>query len=198
MRFQTGLPVWKLHGSGNWGYCDVCRSLITSEIGLGKVAARFGWLLEPEDFKLFPGGQKIARNLNTQFRECVSCGGRVAARVATFSYRKHLDVPFFQSIWDEARGSLQRADRWLFIGYSVPEADVEIRHLLKTAELAHPDPPHLAIIRHGATRPHIDVVLKGDEAAAERYERLFGKSIATISNDGVEVWTNKALPEYCA
>ena len=35
-QFPSGIPVWKLHGSGNWGYCDVCRSLITGEINLGK------------------------------------------------------------------------------------------------------------------------------------------------------------------
>ena len=46
--------------------------------------------------------------------------------------RKHLDVPFFQSIWDDARESLRSAERWLFIGYSMPEAAVGgIRHLLK-------------------------------------------------------------------
>jgi hypothetical protein len=89
----------------------------------------------------------------------------VTARVATFSYCKHLDVPFFQSIWDDARAGLRQADRWLFVGYSLPEADIEIRHLLKTAELAHAD---LARLR-------IDVILKCDKNASIRHERLFGR-----------------------
>jgi hypothetical protein len=114
---RSGLPVWKLHGSGNWGYCDLCRTLITSDLPLGKTAVHFGWLLEADDFKLFTGGAEIARTLTTNVRECPSCGGRVAVRVATFSYRKHLEPPFFQSIWDEARDSLRSADRWLFVGY---------------------------------------------------------------------------------
>lgn len=183
----TGIPVWKLHGSGNWGYCDVCRNLITSEITLGKTTVRFGWLLEAEDFRLFRGGGKIAKNLGTAFRECVGCGGRTAVRVATFSYRKHLDVPFFQSIWDEARESLRSAERWLFIGYSMPEADVEIRHLLKAAELSH---------RIG-TRPMIDIVLKGDDSAGLRYRRLFGRTIRGISNAGIERWVGESLSDYC-
>jgi hypothetical protein len=186
-RLQTGLPVWKLHGSGNWGYCDLCRSLITSEIGLGKIAMHFGWLLEAEDFRLFSGGKNVVRDLDSQFRECVSCRGRVAVRVATFSYRKHLDVPFFQSIWDEARASLRSADRWLFVGYSMPEADVEIRHLLKTAELAHSD----------SARPRIDVVLKSDETALVRYQRLFGKSIKSVHGDGFSQWAALSLADYC-
>jgi len=185
-RRATGIPIWKLHGSGNWGYCDLCRSLITSDIALGKAAVHFGWLLEADDFELFGGGHEVGSNLDTQFRDCLSCGGRVAVRVATFSYRKHLDVPFFQSIWDEARDSLHRADRWLFVGYSMPEADVEIRHLLKTSELAHPD----------SAKPRIDVVLKGDVAATLRYQRLFGRSIASIDNGGIEQWVGKALPYY--
>jgi hypothetical protein len=183
----TGIPVWKLHGSGNWGYCDVCRNLITSEITLGKTTVRFGWLLEAEDFRLFRGGRKIAQNLGTAFRECVGCQGRTAVRVATFSYRKHLDVPFFQSIWDDARESLRSAERWLFIGYSMPEADVEIRHLLKTAELSH---------RRG-TRPRIDVVLKDDHSAGLRYRRLFGRAIRGISNAGIERWVAESLDNYC-
>lgn len=112
----TGLPVWKLHGSGNWGYCEVCRCLTTGEIRLGKIALHFGWLLEPEDFNVFGAGEEVLRELGTAFRECLSCGGRLAARVATFSYRKNLDVPFFHSIWEEARDSLRQADRWLFVG----------------------------------------------------------------------------------
>ena len=183
----AGLPVWKLHGSGNWGYCDLCRSLITSELDLGKIAVRFGWLLEAEDFKLFRGGREILPDLGTQHKECLQCGGIVAARVATFSYRKHLDVPFFQSIWDEAREGLRRADRWLFVGYSMPEADVEIRHLLKTAELARPN----------SERPRIDAVLREDDIAGVRYQRLFGKSIRTISDEGLEKWVAKSLVHYC-
>jgi hypothetical protein len=184
----AGTPIWKLHGSGNWGYCDVCRNLITSEITLGKTTVRFGWLLEAEDFRLFRGGGKLAQNLGTAFRECVGCGGRTAVRVATFSHRKHLDVPFFQSIWDDARESLRSAERWLFIGYSMPEADVEIRHLLKTAELSH----------RRDTRPRIDVVLKDDDNAGLRYRRLFGRAIRVISNAGVESWVRESLPKYCA
>lgn len=184
---QSGIPVWKLHGSGNWGYCDLCRALITSDLDLGKSALRFGWLLEAEDFRLFRDGAKVANELRTQLRECLSCGGHVAARVATFSYRKHLDVPFFQSIWDDARESLRAAGRWLFVGYSLPEADIEIRHLLKTAELAHSN----------SARPRIDIILKSDHDASVRYQRMFGKSIATISHDGIEPWVSASLPDYC-
>jgi len=88
--------------------------------------------------------QESRAKLNPEFRTCIGCPGRIAARVATFSYRKRLRVPFFESIWDEAHNDLRLADRWLFVGYSLPEADIEIRHLLKTAQLARRSPPRSA------------------------------------------------------
>jgi hypothetical protein len=183
---RAGLPVWRLHGSGNWGYCDLCRNLITSELDLGKIAVRFQLLLEAEDFKLFRGGARHARNLDATLRACPWCGGRVAVRVATFSYRKHLEPSFFYSIWDSARNSLSQADRWLFVGYSLPEADIEIRQLLKTAELASPH----------ERRPRIDVVLKRDDGGRLRYDRLFGRSVHSIDNRGLATWINSCLPNY--
>jgi hypothetical protein len=69
----------------------------------------------------------------------------------------------------------------------MPEADVEIRHLLKAAELSH---------RTGM-RPRIDVVLKDDDNARLRYRRLFGRAIRGISNEGIERWVGESLSNYC-
>lgn len=182
-----GVLVLKLHGSGNWGYCDCCRSLIAPEIRMGKIAVHFHWLLEPYDFELFHGGRQIARDLKPESRNCLVCGGRIAVRVATFSYRKHLDVPFFQQIWDEARTSLAHAERWLFVGYSMPEADIEIRHLIKTAQLARKDVKRLTI----------DVVLKNDPDALDRYRRFFGLPNVRIHNHGFEEWITSDLDNFC-
>jgi hypothetical protein len=89
------LPVWKLHGSANQGYCDLSWNLITSESGLRKIAVRSGWL-EPEDFACSEA-EGALRGTPEQHSVIVRNAG-VAVRVAKFSYRKHLDVPFFQSI----------------------------------------------------------------------------------------------------
>ena len=182
-----GVAVMKLHGSGNWGYCDCCRRLLTADIDLGKVVVHYNWLLEHEDFELFDGGKEVARSLVPEYRACFACGGRIAIRIATFSYRKHLDVPAFQTIWDEARACLAGAQRWLFVGYSMPEADIEIRHLLKTAQLA----------RNDLERLSIEVVLKRDAAAADRYRRFFGRSNVTIHSSGLGDWIETHLSQYC-
>jgi len=181
---QKGTLILKLHGSTNWSYCDCCRNL-SFEMNTGKPA-----FLDPDDFCLFPGGGDIARALQeSDLRVCEQCDGRKGARVGTFSYRKDLSLPFFQSIRDSAQFTLQRAEKWLVIGYSMPEADIEIRHLLKSAQLARAGPrQHLSI----------NVVLKGDCAASERYQRFFGLRNATLFNSGLGDWIKTKLDEYCS
>jgi hypothetical protein len=147
--------------------------------------------LDPDDFRLFPGGEAIARGLQeSDLRGCEQCGGQKGARVGTFSYRKDLSLPFFQSIRDSAQFTLQRAEKWLVIGYSMPEADIEIRHLLKSAQLARAGPRQNAF--------SIDVALKDDFAAYERYQRFFGLRNVTLFNSGLGDWIKTKLDEYCS
>lgn len=183
---RSGSAIYKLHGSGNWGYCDLCQGLLTSPLDMGKTAVHFHWLLEPDDFRLFEGGGEIADELDPEFKQCFSCHGRIGTRVATFSYRKHLAVPVYQTIWDQARSDLCFARRWLFVGYSMPEADIEIRHLLKTAEHARKDPNSLLV----------DVVVK-DKAAGRRYQRFFGTRTRNVADGGLSKWIDKRLGKYC-
>ena len=184
---RRGPPLLKLHGSGNWAYCDCCRNWIMFDPGMGKVAVHLRLLLERDDFLLFPQGGVIADDLDLglDLRTCSRCGGRLGTRIATFSYRKDLSVRAFQAIWDEAHTVLHTARRWLFIGYSLPEADIEIRHLLKTAQLAQK--------RH----PTIDVVLNDDRAGGERYERFFGANVSVFLG-ALNAWIAQSLDDFCA
>jgi len=184
-----GIPILKLHGSTNWGYCDCCQKVITLPLGMGQIVVNLRLLLDPDDFRLFKKRSRIATELEQfQVNRCLACPGRMTTRVATFSYRKGLDAPVFQAVWDEARPALAWANRWLFIGYSLPEADIEIRHLLKTTQLARKRPASLSI----------EVVLKDDPGAAERYARFFGLRDEQVFNCGLGSWINSRLQGYCA
>ena len=79
------------------------------------------------------------------------------------------------------------AQKCLFVGYSLPEADIEIRHLLKSAQLARKDVRNLSI----------EVVLKGDCDAGERYKRFFGTAAGQVFQDGLERWIAERLADYC-
>jgi hypothetical protein len=69
----------------------------------------------------------------------------------------------------------------------MPEADIEIRHLLKSAQLARAGPRQLSI----------DVVLKDDQVASERYQRFFGLRQVNVFNTGLSKWIETKIDEYC-
>ena len=188
-----GVSVLKLHGCANRGFCDCCRSIIRFE-GIEDAVIRLRLLLDEEDFKLFEDGTESANILraltgrsNRALGKCHDCDVRLGLRVGTFSYRKDLSPDAFYTIWDKARTNLQFAEKWLFIGYSLPEADIEIRHLLKSAQLARRDP----------SRVSIEIILKGDCHAGERYRRFFGLREDHVFQGGLDDWIANRLGWYC-
>ena len=87
----------------------------------------------------------------------------------------------FQGIWEEALRGLRGAKRWVFIGYSLPAADFELRHMLKTAQLAGQNSRAL----------QIDVVLYKDSAAQRRFKEFFGDKLGAVHTAGFESWFAK-------
>lgn len=134
---RRGLPILKLHGSSNWMYCDTCRRIYTGQPGGGKAALHSWTFLRPSDFRqLDPSYDEGWFASQRQPFLCKYCGVELSARVATFSFTKALGFFQFQAVWDKALACLRQAKTWVFIGYSLPQADFEIRALLKTAELS--------------------------------------------------------------
>jgi hypothetical protein len=183
-----GVPILKLHGSTDRGYCDCCRMPVSFGEQLVESVVNLSLLLEPDDFRLF-GEEELADRLarSRRMRTCTGCGGLIGIRIATFSYRKDMNPHAFNAIWGGAETSLQLAGKWLFVGYSLPEPDIEIRHLLKSTQLA----------RRDSQRVSIDVVLKEDCEAGERYRRFFGLADNRIFQGGLNEWIEKNLEDYC-
>jgi hypothetical protein len=99
----------------------------------------------------------------------------LGARIATFSYRKEISIPQFQMVWQQAFSALRDSSNWLFIGYSLPEADFEFRHLLKSAEKA-------GCVN---TPKVLRVILKNDHDAGGRFKRFFGIGDGHIDQRGL-------------
>jgi len=93
----------------------------------------------------------------------------LSSRIATFSYRKALDVPFFQKSWSAAEELLRKAKKWVFIGYSLPAADYEFKYLLKRVELSRDQPPKIVVVSGGAAA--------GVRAAYGQYRKFFGRRV---------------------
>jgi hypothetical protein len=177
----SGLAILKLHGSSNWCYCDSCRRLFAYSDGKGVLK---DWLfLEKRDFEALGDAESVRyldnyRSLIIDERRCGYCDVRLSTRVATFSFDKALGFYQFQGVWEEALRRLREAERWIFIGYSLPEADFELRHMLKTAQLAGPRNRQLSV----------DLVVDGNTETVERYQRFFGSRLSGVHNTGFEVW----------
>lgn len=176
---HNGIAVLKLHGSANWCYCDDCRRVFTSEDG--KAAYKQWLFLEKRDFVAL-GAMTVAEYDHWEAHpvgpQCPVCAVRLSARVATFSFDKALGFFQFQGIWEESLRRLRSADRWIFIGYSLPAADFELRQLLKTAQLAGEESRNL----------QVDAVLKGDAAAQRRFREFFGRRLTSLHTKGFEAW----------
>jgi NAD-dependent SIR2 family protein deacetylase len=175
----SGVEVLKLHGSTHWLYCDSCRRVVSGRPRDPKLALHTPAFLESRDFTALNVPDPMAGGYGPS-PMCPCCGARLSARVATFSYSKALEFYQFQGVWEAALRRLQKAKQWLFIGYSLPEADFELRHLLKTAELST-----------GGDRPEIRVVLGKDKAAVDRYQRFFGLSPRKIRRSGFQAWWSR-------
>ena len=194
VRDMNGQPIekgpvrlYKMHGSSNWLYCDSCRQLHAPR-DAGKGALHLNAYLEPHDFEAlgFPDVASLVRRQPKDTRRCAWCQNKLAGRLVTFSYRKAFSINQFQTIWDRAHSALARANRWLFVGYSMPDADFEFKHLLKAAQLARPKSSDLAM----------RAVVKDDEVAEERYQRYFGNRIGTVSQIGLENWVDAELTDW--
>lgn len=115
-RADDGIKLVKIHGSINWFRCLKCGSLQvydTKDCGLFLFQDN-----EPE--------------------RCLRCGQEVYGEdvllrpeIITPTLLKSIDGVIFSNLWQNAAYELQKADRVIFCGYSLPIADFEFRQLLK-------------------------------------------------------------------
>ncbi len=178
----------KLHGSANWHYCDSCHSTLFGGRGHGKTTLVHRTFLEASDFERLHGGDAVAAEMKrrpTTGVKCSICGNpKTTARVATFSYAKAFDFFPFHASWDAALHELRRARQWLFIGYSLPDADFAFKHLLKTAQLASEN--------SGPTEIRV-IVKERTTNIADRFRRFFGRRLVELDDAGLEDWVHRRL-----
>ena len=79
-----------------------------------------------------------------------------------------------EGTWRTAERLLKEARTWTFIGYSLPPADYEFKHLLKRVELARKRLPKLVLITGGG-----ETVA---EQTQRNYQRFFGPQLKSTSD----------------
>lgn len=176
---EDGIKICKIHGSSNWVYCENCKTLfyvLDEKLSLHKKVG-----LIKADFRLFD--EKFTDKhfdtsigLSPNDKKCKICNNSVASHIATFSYRKSFRTAAYPAIWAEAENILANATKWIFIGYSLPEADFELKHLIKSAELR---------LKHKKILKEIDIVIYHDTNAQNKFQRFFGAEKVNIFNNGL-------------
>lgn len=176
------VPIYKVNGSSNWAYCDNCAGMfydLNRKLALHDMVG-----LVKADFRLFDEtltGRSFdeALGIAPSTRECLFCKNMISTHMATFSFTKSYRTFAYPAIWHSARRLLSESSEWIFVGYSLPDADYEFKHMLKVAQLA--------LERRKNTAPlGIQVVVSANAAAERRYRGFFGKKIARIWQQGLE------------
>src|ERR1043166_656680 len=112
---------------------------------------------------------------------CRHCGAALRPVMITPSFVKDYRNPHIQRVWYEAEKVLRESTHAYIIGYSLPNDDVAVIHLLRRG------------LRHlGAHQ--VTVVLKQADAMMEqRYRTHFGDEL-TLHVDGFAEWAANLLP----
>ncbi len=140
------VQVYKLHGSLNWLYCPVCRAV-----------------------DLTPGEKAVLYIFeNKEVSNCPICGTRYDPVIITPTFLKNYDNRFIGQVWLEAETRLQSAHEIIFIGYSLPDADIILRTMFARSiywnRLLNGQSPHITVIDSNTAQ----------NPTRERYEALFG------------------------
>lgn len=179
-----GFDLLKIHGSSNWVYCDNCRSLfydLNNHISNRKKAG-----LHEMDFMVLEELEVLPLHIRKELlnsESCQICGDSVSSHIATFSYRKSFRANAFSNIWKKAEEILSTCRKWIFIGYSLPDADYDFKHLLKISQLK---------LGHVIEKKlSVEVVVLNSDSTIKKYSQFFGNSLGNVYNGGVGEFLNK-------
>lgn len=156
------IKVLKLHGSLNWLYCSNCGRLFvqsTKSIGIHENECLF-CKTETSDINLY-----------------------LEPLIITPTFLKELNNLHIKNIWQNAFIDLQEATEIIFIGYSLPLADFELKYILKKA--INPNVKIRAILRNRGIKSE----------TINRFKNFFGDQISFYF-DGLENWILSRRPKY--
>lgn len=136
------VELLKIHGSLNFLYCPKCKEV---DITVGQKGILYC----------------MRKNFEVK---CINqnCTGKYTDLIIVPTYYKIYNNTFLVETWRRAERAIASADEVIFIGYSMPDADVEIKCML------------LRGIAKNKERPKIKVINFQDKDAEIRYLKLFG------------------------
>jgi NAD-dependent SIR2 family protein deacetylase len=113
---KYNVKLLKIHGSMNWLNCPKCQRLYV---------AFYDKIAESGIYK-----DKNCNHCNTNFRENRTNSTALRSNLIMPTFLKDLNNFQIKLIWQNAGVELSEADKVVFMGYSLPQADYELRQLL--------------------------------------------------------------------
>lgn len=154
----------KLHGSLNWLFCPGCQALQIGMSANGKSIADSSMLRALYDYKPLDK-HYVCSKTGCRACQCEYCETPLRPVMITPSFVKDYNNPHIHRVWYEAELLLRSCERGYLIGYSLPDDDLEVIHLLRRG-LEGLDSKNITVVTHGH-----------DEAMYRRYVSLFGRDI---------------------
>jgi len=121
---QVRIPVLKLHGSINWGYCLQCKRIIPTEIDQWRHTTFIDIFGAPEILRLTP-----ASRLATHHHK--ACGKTLYSLpfIVPPTWNKSTEYEDLRAVWKRAATEISNAENIVVIGYSFPAADTFFKYL---------------------------------------------------------------------
>lgn len=154
---KFNVKLLKLHGSMNWMQCPRCQRLYV------------------DFFQKFQGGfifsSKYCGHCTANYQQRKHESIRLRNNLIMPTFLKDLNNFQIKLIWQNAGIELSEASKVVFIGYSLPYADFELRQLLSRMI---PKNTKIEVILRNEDKPK-----KGFEhySAVHRYKTFFGKNV---------------------
>lgn len=168
-RETRSFPLLKIHGSLNWLYCSVCTELATT----------YG----------MEGVMRLITNPETA--RCPRCATMRDPVIVPPTYYKDLSNVYLSVVWNQASRKLRTASHIIMCGYSLPDADMHIKYLLKSAQINRDiseEPLQFTLVTSFTGKSQ-------SECATElnRYSRMFGE--ANVRDSGLSFETFASNPK---
>ncbi|MCL2410115.1 MAG: hypothetical protein FWC97_00590 [Treponema sp.] len=184
---NKNIKFLKLHGSINWLVCPNCKRIYVDY---------------DEDIAIY----ELCYELSTE-RLCPECikefikdndVPRMNSILITPTFIKDLNILQLKNIWHNALIDISEASKIIIIGYSFPEADFEMRYLLKKAINQKTE---IEVILHSSDNPleyrktlvskklsndEIEKIINKLDLPEKRYHSFFNKDKISISYFGIE------------
>jgi len=152
-RKRISINLLKVHGSLNWLHCPACTDLVVTH-----------------------GPDIVARLLHDiETARCTHCDTMREPVIVPPTYYKDLSNVYLGVVWNRAARVLRECSHLIFCGYSLPDADMHIKYLVKTGQmnrLAVQDRLRITLVNHHPAKKQ-----PAQDQEIERYRRLFGEAV---------------------